>query len=201
MPFRNSKLTYLLEDVLSGDSKVMMLAMVSPAVCNVQETLCTMTFAERTAAVNLRATRGPTYNLDALKKSQIRCKSLETQVEELTRQLQLAGRPPSRARRLSRNGVSGGSGADSENTMLRSSRSPRLRRHSDDTGAVEPPPTPFEVKARKIHRMLSTSAAASCFVTKDKVGHGATGAAPIPLSAIPSLLDEVHENTSQSLEL
>jgi hypothetical protein len=42
VPFRNSKLTFLLEDVFTGDSKVMMLAMVSPASSNGQEVRCAL---------------------------------------------------------------------------------------------------------------------------------------------------------------
>jgi len=47
VPYRNSKLTYLLQDSLSGNSKVLMFCNVSPAAYNVGETLCTLQFAER----------------------------------------------------------------------------------------------------------------------------------------------------------
>ncbi|KFV76374.1 Kinesin-like KIFC3, partial [Struthio camelus australis] len=53
VPFRNSKLTYLLQDSLSGDSKTLMVVQVSPAEKNTSETLCSLKFAERVRSVEL----------------------------------------------------------------------------------------------------------------------------------------------------
>ncbi|KAM6118002.1 kinesin-like protein KIFC3 [Pterocles gutturalis] len=53
VPFRNSKLTYLLQDSLSGDSKTLMMVQVSPAERNTSETLCSLKFAERVRSVEL----------------------------------------------------------------------------------------------------------------------------------------------------
>uniref|UniRef100_A0A8D2N0Y0 Kinesin family member C3 n=1 Tax=Zonotrichia albicollis TaxID=44394 RepID=A0A8D2N0Y0_ZONAL len=53
VPFRNSKLTYLLQDSLSGDSKTLMMVQVSPAEKNTSETLCSLKFAERVRSVEL----------------------------------------------------------------------------------------------------------------------------------------------------
>ncbi|NXX23636.1 KIFC3 protein, partial [Podargus strigoides] len=53
VPFRNSKLTYLLQDSLSGDSKTLMMVQVSPAEKNSSETLCSLKFAERVRSVEL----------------------------------------------------------------------------------------------------------------------------------------------------
>ncbi|NXA41631.1 KIFC3 protein, partial [Eudromia elegans] len=53
VPFRNSKLTYLLQDSLSGDSKTLMMVQVSPADKNSSETLCSLKFAERVRSVEL----------------------------------------------------------------------------------------------------------------------------------------------------
>ncbi|CAM2100871.1 kinesin-like protein KIFC3 isoform X1 [Caretta caretta] len=53
VPFRNSKLTYLLQDSLSGDSKTLMMVQVSPVEKNTSETLCSLKFAERVRSVEL----------------------------------------------------------------------------------------------------------------------------------------------------
>ncbi|XP_063168890.1 kinesin-like protein KIFC3 isoform X2 [Candoia aspera] len=53
VPFRNSKLTYLLQDSLSGESKTLMMVQVSPAEKNTSETLCSLKFAERVRSVEL----------------------------------------------------------------------------------------------------------------------------------------------------
>jgi kinesin family protein C2/C3 len=53
VPYRNSKLTFLLQDSLGGNSKVLMFVNVSPAVYNAGETVCSLTFAARCRAVEL----------------------------------------------------------------------------------------------------------------------------------------------------
>ncbi|KAL0210845.1 hypothetical protein P9112_009143 [Eukaryota sp. TZLM1-RC] len=51
VPYRNSKLTRLLQDVLSGESKTVVFANVSAHVDDVQETVSTLGFASRIASV------------------------------------------------------------------------------------------------------------------------------------------------------
>ncbi|XP_041125040.1 kinesin-like protein KIFC3 isoform X7 [Polyodon spathula] len=53
IPFRNSKLTYLLQDSLSGDSKTLMMVQVSPVDKNVSESVCSLKFAQRVRSVEL----------------------------------------------------------------------------------------------------------------------------------------------------
>jgi kinesin family protein C2/C3 len=57
VPYRNSKLTYLLQDSLGGNSKVCMIVNVSPVSRNVGETVCSLTFASRCRNVELGAAK------------------------------------------------------------------------------------------------------------------------------------------------
>ncbi|RLN38190.1 hypothetical protein BBO99_00005252 [Phytophthora kernoviae] len=53
VPYRNSSLTYLLQDALGGDSKTLMVACASPVDYNTEETFCTLNFAARTRSVEM----------------------------------------------------------------------------------------------------------------------------------------------------
>ncbi|KAJ0980308.1 hypothetical protein J5N97_008563 [Dioscorea zingiberensis] len=47
VPYRDSRLTFLLQDSLGGNSKTMIIANVSPSICCANETLSTLKFAQR----------------------------------------------------------------------------------------------------------------------------------------------------------
>ena len=53
VPFRNSALTWLLADSLSGDAKTLMIVNVSPALASAEESACSLNFAARVNAVEL----------------------------------------------------------------------------------------------------------------------------------------------------
>jgi hypothetical protein len=53
VPFRNSTLTYLLQDSLSQDSKTLMFVCISPVIYNAEETFCSLNFAARVRSVEL----------------------------------------------------------------------------------------------------------------------------------------------------
>lgn len=53
VPFRNSTLTYLLQDSLSQDSKTLMFVCISPVLYNADESFCSLNFAARVKTVEL----------------------------------------------------------------------------------------------------------------------------------------------------
>ncbi|XP_027363433.1 kinesin-like protein KIN-14I [Abrus precatorius] len=57
VPYRNSKLTQLLQDSLGGQAKTLMFVHISPGVDAIGETISTLKFAERVATVELGAAR------------------------------------------------------------------------------------------------------------------------------------------------
>ncbi|EDO45950.1 predicted protein [Nematostella vectensis] len=64
VPYRNSKLTYLLQESLGGDSKTLMVVQVAPVEKNVGETVCSLNFAQRVRAVELGQATRKTDNAD-----------------------------------------------------------------------------------------------------------------------------------------
>ncbi|CAI9088149.1 OLC1v1022401C1 [Oldenlandia corymbosa var. corymbosa] len=57
IPYRNSKLTQVLQDSLGGHAKTLMFVHINPAVNALGETISTLKFAERVASINLGAAR------------------------------------------------------------------------------------------------------------------------------------------------
>ncbi|XP_017256133.1 kinesin-like protein KIN-12D [Daucus carota subsp. sativus] len=55
VPYRDSRLTFLLQDSLGGNSKTMIIANVSPSVCSAAETLNTLKFAQRAKLIQNNA--------------------------------------------------------------------------------------------------------------------------------------------------
>merc|ERR1712014_411549 len=52
VPFRESKLTHLMEPCLSGQGKTLMIVNVAPEVSNAHESLCALRFASRVSQCN-----------------------------------------------------------------------------------------------------------------------------------------------------
>lgn len=82
IPYRNSKLTRVLQESLGGNSLCTMLAALSPAACNYEETMSTLRYANRAKAIKVTATK----NEEA---SQI--SRLKAEVEALRAKLEAAG--------------------------------------------------------------------------------------------------------------
>jgi len=84
--FRNSKLTLLLMNALSGNSKTAMIGTLSPAAANFDESMSTLNFASTVKNIKLAATPASEIDKDSL------VKTLQDEVEELKSQLAVAKR-------------------------------------------------------------------------------------------------------------
>lgn len=62
VPYRNSKLTRVLQESLGGNSLTAMLAALSPAACNFEETLSTLKYASRAKSIKVqRSSHSPPH--------------------------------------------------------------------------------------------------------------------------------------------
>lgn len=77
VPYRDSKLTYLLQDALGGSSKTVLLATVSPYAVNMSETVSTLRFADNAKRIKNKAfvNEEAEGDIDTLKKEILRLKS------------------------------------------------------------------------------------------------------------------------------
>ncbi|KAG9261502.1 kinesin-like protein KIN-14E [Astyanax mexicanus] len=57
VPYRNNKLTQLMQDSLGGNAKTLMFLNISPSDCNLDETLTSLIYASRVKAITNHAQR------------------------------------------------------------------------------------------------------------------------------------------------
>ncbi|KAL7692164.1 putative kinesin-like protein [Plasmopara halstedii] len=79
-PFRNSKLTYMLRDMLSGQAKTLVMLQVSPDAVDAEETTCSLQFGARVSQVQMGAIK-PSVETGALFRLQEENRVLETKIQ------------------------------------------------------------------------------------------------------------------------
>lgn len=79
-PYRNSKLTYMLREMLSGQSKTLLLLQLSPDELDVEETTCSLNFGARVSQVQMGAVR-PSVESGELVRLKDETRSLETRLK------------------------------------------------------------------------------------------------------------------------
>lgn len=100
VPFRQSKLTYLLTDALNGNSKTHMVAAISPALSEMEETLGTLRFAQSVKKVRTRAVT----NEQDVGESDLLLQTMRSEAEELKAAARAhLSESPQQARRLQLN--------------------------------------------------------------------------------------------------
>ncbi|CAE6469412.1 unnamed protein product [Rhizoctonia solani] len=96
VPFRNSKLTRLLQPSLSGDARISVICTLNPHPSAIGESTSTLQFAARVKKVSLHATKKEVVNTDAL------LEKYRKEIEDLKRRLgEREKEAPARNRRLS----------------------------------------------------------------------------------------------------
>jgi hypothetical protein len=83
VPYRDSKLTRLLQDSLGGNSKTVMIACISPADINFEETLNTLKYASRTRGIKNK----PVINRDKEADHVARLQEMKDQITQLQDEL------------------------------------------------------------------------------------------------------------------
>ncbi|KAI9223657.1 hypothetical protein BC828DRAFT_232096 [Blastocladiella britannica] len=84
VPYRDSKLTRLLQDSLGGNSQTLMLACVSPADTNFQETLSTLKYANRARNIKNKVTINPQSGANSVEVQQLRTQITRLKLELAT---------------------------------------------------------------------------------------------------------------------
>ncbi|XP_027364543.1 kinesin-like protein KIN-14S [Abrus precatorius] len=91
IPYRNSKLTHILQSSLGGDCKTLMFVQVSPSAADLGETLCSLNFATRVRGIESGAARKQVDHSEVFKYKQMaeKLKQDEKETKKLQDNLQM----------------------------------------------------------------------------------------------------------------
>lgn len=129
IPYRNSKLTRLLQDSLGGNSKTVMVANVGPADYNYDETISTLRYASRAKNIKNRA-RVNEDPKDAL------LRQFQLEIEELRKQLE-DGSGPGNSGDEEYNDEVSDSDEETNNSKDNVTRKPKHNKEIEDQGCAE----------------------------------------------------------------
>ena len=87
IPYRESKLTRMLKDSLGGNSRIVMIATVSPSLINKDETLYTLQYANKAKNIKVNVTKNVIEQKPQVNKYEEILKELNVELNELKRQM------------------------------------------------------------------------------------------------------------------
>ena len=91
IPYRNSQLTHILSESLGGNSKTIMIAALSPAAINYDETLSTLRFAQNVSAISTKTTANVDEEAASLQKMKDEILELKKRIEAVKSGMGTAG--------------------------------------------------------------------------------------------------------------
>ena len=83
IPYRDSTLTWLLKENLGGNSRTVMVATVSPAEDNLEETLSTLRYADRAKRITNHAKVNEDQNAKIIRELRAEVESLRAQLMQV----------------------------------------------------------------------------------------------------------------------
>jgi hypothetical protein len=83
VPYRNSQLTHILSESLGGNSKTIMIAALSPAAINYDETLSTLRFAQNVSAISTKTSANVDEEAASLQKMREEIAALKAAIEKI----------------------------------------------------------------------------------------------------------------------